>query len=137
MERGIMLRHFRVARRCGDRSCLPENISAAAAAADRPAILPNPAGDKSASKRPVAVKMGLNHVTSLVEEKKAKLVVIAHDVDPIEVRFAPQIFGTRPPPAGKRKHETAARAVCDWAAFFFVYRSETDRSDTGRSARFY
>merc|ERR1712124_149049 len=43
------------------------------------------AGDKSASKRPVAVKMGLNHVTSLVEEKKAKLVVIAHDVDPIEV----------------------------------------------------
>merc|ERR1711898_42290 len=43
------------------------------------------AGDKSASKRPVAVKMGLNHVTSLVEEKKAQLVVIAHDVDPIEV----------------------------------------------------
>merc|ERR1719263_2264327 len=43
------------------------------------------AGDKSASKRPVAVKMGLNHVTSLVEEKKAKLVVIAHDVDPIEI----------------------------------------------------
>merc|ERR1712216_424064 len=41
--------------------------------------------DKSASKRPVAVKMGLNHVTSLVEEKKAKLVVIAHDVDPIEI----------------------------------------------------
>merc|ERR1719454_997893 len=43
------------------------------------------AGDKSASKRPVAVKMGLNHVTSLVEEKKTKLVVIAHDVDPIEI----------------------------------------------------
>merc|ERR1712036_2965 len=43
------------------------------------------AGGKSASKRPVAVKMGMNHVTSLVEEKKAKLVVIAHDVDPIEI----------------------------------------------------
>merc|ERR1712093_571841 len=43
------------------------------------------AGDKAAAKKPVAVKMGMNHVTSLIEEKKAKLVVIAHDVDPIEV----------------------------------------------------
>merc|ERR1711990_1399987 len=43
------------------------------------------AGDKSASKKPVCVKMGINHVTTLVEEKKAKLVVIAHDVDPIEI----------------------------------------------------
>merc|ERR1712178_643375 len=31
-------------------------------------------------KKPVCVKQGLNHVTPLVEEKKAKLVVIAHDV---------------------------------------------------------
>merc|ERR1712100_702928 len=36
-------------------------------------------------KKPVSVKMGINHVTSLIEEKKAKLVIIAHDVDPIEV----------------------------------------------------
>ena len=42
-------------------------------------------GDAKNAKKPVAVKMGLNHVTSLVEEKKAQLVVIAHDVDPIEV----------------------------------------------------
>ena len=28
---------------------------------------------------------GVNTVTSLVESKKAQLVVIAHDVDPIEV----------------------------------------------------
>jgi len=34
---------------------------------------------------PYFVKYGLNHVTSLVESKKAKLVVIAHDVDPIEL----------------------------------------------------
>merc|ERR1711977_306977 len=39
----------------------------------------------AAGGKPVAVKMGMNHVTSLIEEKKAKLVVIAHDVDPIEV----------------------------------------------------
>merc|ERR1711975_187315 len=37
------------------------------------------------SKKPVCVKMGINHVTKLVEEKEAKLVVIAHDVDPIEI----------------------------------------------------
>jgi len=31
------------------------------------------------------VKYGINHLTALVEQKKAKLVVIAHDVDPIEL----------------------------------------------------
>merc|ERR1711908_137579 len=34
---------------------------------------------------PVALKFGLKHVTALIEEKKAKLVVIAADVDPIEL----------------------------------------------------
>merc|ERR1711881_338280 len=43
------------------------------------------AGNPAASKKPICVKMGINHVTKLVEEKEAKLVVIAHDVDPIEV----------------------------------------------------
>merc|ERR1711924_524451 len=43
------------------------------------------AGGRAAAKKPIAVKMGINHVTTLVEEKKAKLVIIAHDVDPIEV----------------------------------------------------
>ena len=28
---------------------------------------------------------GLKHVTTLVEQKKARMVVIAHDVDPIEL----------------------------------------------------
>lgn len=37
------------------------------------------------SKKPVTVKYGLNHVTALVENKKAQLVLIAHDVDPIEL----------------------------------------------------
>ena len=31
------------------------------------------------------LKYGLKHVTTLVEQKKAKLVLIAHDVDPIEL----------------------------------------------------
>eukprot|EP00457_Paulinella_chromatophora_P010747 gb/GEZN01010861.1/.p1 GENE.gb/GEZN01010861.1/~~gb/GEZN01010861.1/.p1 ORF type:complete len:285 (+),score=69.59 gb/GEZN01010861.1/:33-857(+) len=37
------------------------------------------------STKPVVMKYGLNHVTTLVENKKAKLVVIAHDVDPIDL----------------------------------------------------
>ena len=35
--------------------------------------------------RPFHLKFGLNHVTKLIEEKKAKLVVIASNVDPIEL----------------------------------------------------
>lgn len=35
--------------------------------------------------KPQHVKFGLNHVVSLIENKKAQLVVIAHDVDPIEL----------------------------------------------------
>jgi len=31
------------------------------------------------------LKFGLKHVTSLIEQKKARLVIIAHDVDPIEL----------------------------------------------------
>jgi len=37
------------------------------------------------SKKPVVTKFGLNHVTYLVEQGKAQLVVIAHDCDPIEL----------------------------------------------------
>jgi len=36
-------------------------------------------------KKPVVAKFGLNHVTSLVENDRAKLVVIAHNVEPIEL----------------------------------------------------
>ncbi|KAI5298990.1 60S ribosomal protein L8B, partial [Ascosphaera atra] len=44
------------------------------------------------SKKPYAVKYGLNHVVGLVENKKASLVLIANDVDPIElVVFLPAL----------------------------------------------
>jgi len=39
----------------------------------------------SSSKAPNVVKFGLKHVTTLIEEKKAQLVLIACDVDPIEL----------------------------------------------------
>ena len=41
-------------------------------------------GEKSKTK-PFLLKFGLQHITQLVENNKAKLVVIAHDVDPIEL----------------------------------------------------
>lgn len=41
--------------------------------------------DAKKTAKPVVIKFGLNHVTELVEQGKAKLVVMAHDVDPIEL----------------------------------------------------
>lgn len=41
--------------------------------------------DDQPTKRPPVVRSGVNTVTSLIEQKKAQLVVIAHDVDPIEI----------------------------------------------------
>ena len=41
---------------------------------------------------PATVKYGINNVTRLIERKKAKLVVIAHDVEPLEmVVFIPYL----------------------------------------------
>ena len=48
-------------------------------------------GDDAATKRPPVLRFGINSVTSLVEQKKAQFVVIAHDVDPIEVYFSIRI----------------------------------------------
>ena len=51
--------------------------------------------EKKEGKKPIVLKYGLNHVTYLVEQKKAKLVLIAADVDPIEtVVFLPSLCKT-------------------------------------------
>lgn len=58
---------------------------------DRKARLVQRAADRAAgkkdtpSKRPLTVRSGINTITSLIEKKKASLVIIAHDVDPIEI----------------------------------------------------
>merc|ERR1712211_10320 len=47
-------------------------------------------GEDTPSKRVPMVRHGVNTVTTLVEKKKAQLVVISNDVDPIElVMFLP------------------------------------------------
>ncbi|XVF16159.1 hypothetical protein REPUB_Repub10bG0007500 [Reevesia pubescens] len=44
-------------------------------------------GKPAEAKKPIVVKYGLNHVTYLIEQNKAQLIIniIAHDVDPIEL----------------------------------------------------
>mmetsp|Transcript_99468 Transcript_99468/g.257081 ORF Transcript_99468/g.257081 Transcript_99468/m.257081 type:complete len:155 (-) Transcript_99468:86-550(-) len=42
-------------------------------------------GQEVKTKKPVVLKYGLNHVTTLIENKAAKLVVIPHNVEPIEM----------------------------------------------------
>uniref|UniRef100_A0A915DFY7 60S ribosomal protein L7a n=1 Tax=Ditylenchus dipsaci TaxID=166011 RepID=A0A915DFY7_9BILA len=41
--------------------------------------------EQVSGKRPPVVRFGIQTVTKLVENKKASLVVIAHDVDPVEI----------------------------------------------------
>ena len=43
--------------------------------------------DDVPTKRPPVVRSGINTITNLVEQKKAQLVIIAHDVDPLEASF--------------------------------------------------
>lgn len=71
--------------------------------------------------KPVVLKFGLNHVTELVESEKAKLVVIAHDVDPIEMMiFLPALCRKKGVPfafvkgkarLGKLVHQKTATCV--------------------------
>lgn len=50
------------------------------------------AGGAAGGKKPIMIKYGINHVTDLIEIKKAKLIVIAHDVTPVElVCWIPQL----------------------------------------------
>ncbi len=51
--------------------------------------------ERNEASKPCTLKYGLNHVTYLVEQQKAKLVLIAADVDPIEnVLFLPTLCKT-------------------------------------------
>ena len=43
-------------------------------------------GEDKPTKKKAVVHHGANTITTLIEKKKAQLVVIANDVDPIEVR---------------------------------------------------
>lgn len=80
------------------------------------------ADGKVETTKPMVVKFGLNHVTTLVENKKAKLVVIAHDVDPIELVIwlpalcrkmnVPYVIVKGKARLGHLVHQKTAAAVC-------------------------
>lgn len=71
---------------------------------------------------PHVIKFGLKHVTTLVEEKKAQLVLIANDVDPIElVMWMPALCRKMEVPfmivkdkarLGSLVHQKTAAVVC-------------------------
>uniref|UniRef100_T1J9Y7 60S ribosomal protein L7a n=1 Tax=Strigamia maritima TaxID=126957 RepID=T1J9Y7_STRMM len=70
----------------------PETKSAKALRLRKRATLRAKGKEDKPTKRPPVVRQGANTVTALVEQKKAQLVIIAHDVDPIElVIFLPSL----------------------------------------------
>nr|XP_039326722.1 60S ribosomal protein L7a-like [Saimiri boliviensis boliviensis] len=84
------------------------------------------------TKRPPVLRSGINTVTSLIENKKAQLVVTAHDTDPIElVVFLPALCQKMGVPyciiKGKaRLGRLVHRKTCTTVAFTQV--NEEDRS---------
>merc|ERR1712159_78759 len=93
-------------------------------------------GQEVKTKKPQVIKYGLNHVTTLVENKSAKLVVIAHDVDPVElVCWLPALCRKKDVPyciikgkgrLGQLVHKKAASCV----AFTGVYPEDKKELDT-------
>ena len=43
------------------------------------------AGKEKTSSKPCVLKYGLKHITQLIQDRKARLVVIANDVEPLEI----------------------------------------------------
>ena len=90
------------------------------------------ASEGTGSAKPVNLKFGINHITWLVENKKARLVVIAHDVDPIELIVwlpalcrkmdVPYVIVKGKSTLGKLVHKKTATAVA---------LSEVNREDVG------
>ena len=65
-------------------------------------------------KKPTTLKCGLNHVTYLIEQKRAKLVLIAADVDPIEtVVFLPSLCKTMDIPYAIVSSKASLGALCN------------------------
>jgi large subunit ribosomal protein L7Ae len=91
------------------------------------------------AKKRQTVKVGINRVTKLVEQKQAKLVVIAHDVDPIElVLWLPALCRKRDIPycviRGKsRLGQVVHMKTC--AALCFTDVNKEDKSEFNNLAK--
>ena len=80
--------------------------------------------------KPVTLKFGLNHVTTLVEEGKAKLVVIAHDVDPLEMMvFLPALCRKKEIPYCVVKGKARLGKLCHTKTATCVALTEVRKED--------
>merc|ERR1712188_194676 len=87
-------------------------------------------GKEADTKKPVFLKFGLNHVTSLVESGEAKLVVIAHDVDPIElVLWLPSLCRNKGVPYVIVKDKARLGRVCRQSTASCVAITDVERAD--------
>merc|ERR1739845_289320 len=87
-------------------------------------------GDDKPTKRAPVVRHGVNTVTTLVEKKKAQLVVIANDVDPIElVMFLPALCRKMGVPYCIVKNKSRLGRVCRRKTTTCIAITNVDSSD--------
>jgi large subunit ribosomal protein L7Ae len=80
--------------------------------------------------KPNHLKFGLNHVTNLVEEGKAKLVVMAHDVDPLEMMiFLPALCKKKEVPFCFIKGKARLGKLCHTKTATCVALTECQKED--------
>jgi large subunit ribosomal protein L7Ae len=87
-------------------------------------------GKDAKSAKPVNLKFGLNHVTTLVENGKARLVIIAHDVDPIEcVVHLPALCRKKNVPYCFLRGKAALGKLCHMKTATCVALTDVNRED--------
>jgi len=91
----------------------------------------NQVANKETTKtKPNIVKFGINQITSLVESRKAELVVIAHDVDPLElVLWLPTLCRKMQVPFCIVKGKARLGALCRQKTCTAVALTKVDKQD--------
>ena len=90
-------------------------------------------GKDTESKKPNEIKFGLKHVTSLIEDKKAQLVLIANDVDPIElVMWMPALCRKMDVPFMIVKDKARLGALVHMKTAAAVCLTSVDKADEGQ-----
>ena len=80
--------------------------------------------------KPIHLKFGLNHITTLVEEGKAKLVVMAHDVDPLEIMvFLPGLCRAKNVPFCFMKSKARLGKLCHTKTATCVALTDVKKED--------
>jgi large subunit ribosomal protein L7Ae len=80
--------------------------------------------------KPMNVKFGLNHVTTLVEQGKARLVIMAHDVDPIETMVhLPALCRRKQVPYCFMRGKAALGKLCHMKTATCVAVTDVNRED--------